>query len=493
MGYEKSLKLMLSQPEGQFVEFKRSVSSSVNREITAFANSGGGRIIVGIDNDGKMVGVSNINSLISRLESIARGCDPSVPLKIRSHTRNGKELLLVDIPDGADKPYSCASGFYLRSGATTQKMTRDEIVEFLYSVGQVRWDEKPCMDFCYPDDFDEAAFKYFLDSAGVSSTGMSIEDILVNMGVAKQHDERLIFTNTGVLFFAREPLRFLRHATVDCVLLAGTDKVDILDRKELKGNLVENVKQAMIFLKMHLPLKYEITGLKRQEILEIPEEVLREAVLNAVMHRDYHFESANIAVEVYRDRVEISDPGGLPPGMKPEDLGKKSVRRNAMIADFFHRIGAVEKIGSGITRMKEIMVSRGLPEPRYEFTSFFTVIFNRRPQIIPQATTERAELETLLIRVYEGVDEGVSEGVPEGVKVRLSREMVKIYEQRSIKRKEMEQLFTISTATAERDIAMLKEAGFLRFVGAPKTGNYVLTDKGKKMVEEVDDGIGEKI
>jgi ATP-dependent DNA helicase RecG len=481
MGFEKRLNMMLSQPEGQFIEFKRSVSNHLNREMVAFANSGGGHIIVGIDNDRKVVGISNINSLISRLESIARGCDPPVPLKITAHTRNGKEILLVEIPDGEDKPYSCASGFYLRSGATTQKMTRDEIVEFLYSVGQVRWDEKPCMDFYYPDDFDEKAFRYFLDSAGVSSTGMSIEDILVNIGVAKQHDERLIFTNTGVLFFAREPIRFLRHATVDCVLLAGTDKVHILDRKELKGNLMENVKQAMIFLKMHLPLKYEITGLKRKEILEIPEEVLREAVLNAVMHRDYHFESANISVEVYRDRVEISDPGGLPPGMKPEDLGKKSVRRNAMIADFFHRIGAVEKIGSGITRMKEMMVSSGLPEPRYEFTSFFTVIFERKPQV----TTERAERETLLRRVYEGVHEGVGEGVHEGVKVRLSREILKIYEQKSIKRKEIEQLFTISTATAERDIAMLKEAGFLRFEGAPRTGNYVLTEKAKKMVEEL--------
>ena len=91
--------------------------------------------------------------------------------------------------------------------------------------------------------------------------------------------------------------------------------------------------------------------------------------------------------------------------------------------------------------------------------------------------------------MYEGVDEGVGEGVPEGVKVRLSREIVKIYEQKSIKRKEIEQLFTISTATAERDIAMLKEVGFLRFVGAPRTGNYVLTEKGKKMVEGVDDGV----
>ena len=90
------------------------------------------------------------------------------------------------------------------------------------------------------------------------------------------------------------------------ILFAGTGKVDIQDRKELTGNLMGNVEQAMIFLKRHLSLRYEITELKRKEKLEIPEVVLREAILNAVIHRDYHFDTAWITVEIYRDRVEIS-------------------------------------------------------------------------------------------------------------------------------------------------------------------------------------------
>ena len=447
----------------------------------AFANSGGGHIIVGVDNNGKIVGISDINNQISRLESIARNCDPPVPLRISSHTRDGKEILVVEVPDGEDKPYSCSLGFYLRSGASTQKMTRNEIVEFLYSVGQVRWDEKACRDFRYPDDFDEDAFRYFLDNAKITSVGMSTEDLLINIGVAEHPGERLIFNNTGVLFFAKEPIRFLRHAIVDCMLLAGTEKVDILDRKELKGNLMENVKQAMIFLKMHLPLRYEIEGLKRKEFLEIPEEALREAILNAVMHRDYHFDTAWITVEIYRDRVEISDPGGLPPGMRPEDLGKKSVHRNKMIADLFHRMGEVEKAGSGINRIRDLLATSGLSDPGFEFTSFFTIIVDRKPQV----TTELADRGVLLRRAYEGVNEGVGEGVNEGVKLRLSKELVKIYVRKAITRRDIEQLFNVSTATAERDIAMLKEADIIKFEGAPKTGKYALTKKGNKMMEEV--------
>ena len=128
--------------------------------------------------------------------------------------------------------------------------------------------------------------------------------------------------------------------------------------------------------------------MKRQEFLEIPEEALREAVLNAVMHRDYHFDTAWITVEIYRNRVEISDPRGLPPGMRPEDLGKKSVHGNKMIADLFHRMGEVEKAGSGINCIRDMMATRGLSEPRFEFTSFFTIIFNRKTQIAPQVTPQ---------------------------------------------------------------------------------------------------------
>jgi ATP-dependent DNA helicase RecG len=141
--------------------------------------------------------------------------------------------------------------------------------------------------------------------------------------------------------------------------------------------------------------------------------------------------------------------------------------------------------GQFIEFMKEMMLSSGLPEPQYEFTSFFTVIFVRRPQVTPQVTpqvvTELTDSEMLLKRAYDGVNEGVNEGV----KLRLSKELIKIHARESITRRDIEKLFNVSTATAERDIAMLKDVNLIRFEGAPKTGKYVLTEKGKKMMEEV--------
>lgn len=194
---------------------------------------------------------------------------------------------------------------------------------------------------------------------------------MINLGVAEHDGKDLVFNNAGVLFFAEEPTKFLRHAVVDCILFKGKEKLDILDRKEFKDPLFINVKKALVFLQQHLSLRYEIEGLRRKEILEIPEEALREAILNAVMHRDYHFDNAWITVEIYKDRLEISDPGGLPPGITLEDLGKKSVPRNKLIADLFHRIGEVERAGTGINRIKKLISDADLPEPTFVTDSFF--------------------------------------------------------------------------------------------------------------------------
>ena len=270
MDSDKKLDFLMSQNEGQFLGFKSSVSTGLDREMVAFANSGGGSILIGVDNNRNVIGVSDASTQISRLESIARNCDPSVIISVDVHGRDNSDIIMVEIPEGADRPYSCSSGFYLRSGASTQKMKRDEIIEFLYSTGQVKYEEKLCTSFRYPRDFDGDTFRQFLVMANISPSELSTEDMLLNLGVAIKKGDELIFNNAGVLFFAREPVRFLRHAVVDCVLFSGADRVDILDRKELKGSLIENVKQALIFLNQHLSVKYKIDGLIRKEILEIP-------------------------------------------------------------------------------------------------------------------------------------------------------------------------------------------------------------------------------
>ncbi|HHD16048.1 MAG TPA: ATP-binding protein, partial [Euryarchaeota archaeon] len=147
----KDRQLILKSPEGQFVEFKQSINSTLAREIVGFANTGGGTIVIGVDDNGIIKGMRNINKDVSKIESIARNCDPPISILINLEQKMGKDLLFIDIPDSPEKPHSCSDGFFLRSGATTQKMTRNEIIHFLHSTNQILWDKKKCFSFKYPE------------------------------------------------------------------------------------------------------------------------------------------------------------------------------------------------------------------------------------------------------------------------------------------------------------------------------------------------------
>ena len=152
-----------------------------------------------------------------------------------------------------------------------------------------------------------------------------------------------------------------------------------MDRKDLDGGLLENLEQAEIFLLKHLPVRYEIKGFDRIEHLEFPLEVLREGLVNALMHRDYAIRGGNIFVEIYPDRVAIVNPGGLPPGLSPADFGTKSVHRNPLIADLFFRARKVERVGTGIRRIHDLLSQAGCAEPEFRFTAFFELILPRLP------------------------------------------------------------------------------------------------------------------
>ena len=135
----------------------------------------------------------------------------------------------------------------------------------------------------------------------------------------------MLFRNAGVLFFARNVRHFFPQAYITCLLAKGKDKVHILDRKDFDGGLVADIENALRFIERNTRTAYRIEGLKRQNIPEYPMKALREAITNAVMHRDWFFDGANVFVEIYTDRIEVVSPGSLPKGLTLADLGRKSV------------------------------------------------------------------------------------------------------------------------------------------------------------------------
>ena len=388
---KNELNLILQEGEGYTIEFKENVNSDLPKEMVAFANSSGGRIFVGITDASEIKGVISSNTLVSQIQDFANSCDPQVPVKIEHY----ENLMIIHVREGLNKPYRCAKGFYIRTGANSQKMTTREITEFIQAEGKVRFDEIIRDDVAYENYFVPEIFHRFLELARITRT-MNDNAILQNLGVLVHRNQKLYFNNAGLLAFSEQLSPHLYFANITCALYKGTEKVTVLDKKDYAGDLISNIEDAILFLKKHLNLRYEITSLRRKEILEIPEIALREAVVNAVCHRDYFEKGANIMVEVFDDRVQITNPGGLPKGLTPEKFGTLSVCRNPLIASLLQRANYIEKMGTGIYRIRKALAKAGNPEPVFDCDAFFTVIFKRIPQkmVDGKTTTQETTLET---------------------------------------------------------------------------------------------------
>jgi ATP-dependent DNA helicase RecG len=368
-----NLSAILSEGESYTVEFKENPAKELASEVCAFANASGGKVYIGIHDKGYVVGADTSNSARSRIQDTLNKIEPRLDVKIDVQD----DIIVITVPEGTHKPYSCPAGFYLRSGPNSQKLDRDSIVEFFQSEGRVRYDEIVRTDLPIEERFNEVAYKRYVKTAKVSDV-LDRESILKNLNCAGVAGEKLCFTNAGALFFRMndEDVIF-RHAGIVCALYKGTDKANILDAKEMNGDIVSNVDDAIVFLKKHLRVSYKIERLRRENILELPEDALREAVVNAVCHRDYFEKGARVMVEVFDDRVDIASPGSVCKGITPENFGTVSITRNPIIASMFFRIDYIEQMGTGIGRMRNAAREANVAEPKFEFTGFFKVTFKR--------------------------------------------------------------------------------------------------------------------
>jgi ATP-dependent DNA helicase RecG len=397
------LEILLQEGEGTTLEFKEGLSSSFARELVALANTLGGKILLEVRDDGTVAGIRDSNELRARIQDIARNCDPPIQVIVEPVGA----VVVVTVRESGAKPVQCSDGFFWRQGATTQKLSRDEVRDFFRTEGSIRFDRSLCPRFRYPQDFDREKYSAWLRLSGISGRPRT-EDVLVNIEAAERSGGRLIFRNAGVLFFARDVRHFFNQAYVTCLLAKGTDKVHVLDRKDFADGVVADIEESLRFIERNTRTAYRIERLQRDEIPEYPVAALREAITNAVMHRDWFNEGANVFVEIYADRIEVSSPGGLPKGMRPADLGHKSVRRNSLIADLLHRISFIEKAGTGINRMRDAAREQGCPEPAFTENGFFTAVFFPNPEVKAQVTAPPEEVtpevtgEVALLKVLKG-------------------------------------------------------------------------------------------
>ncbi|MBA3063813.1 hypothetical protein FP803_00045, partial [Candidatus Woesearchaeota archaeon] len=304
---KKELEFILQQGEGQYIEFKESFDKSLAKEIVAFANAIGGRIFLGVDDKNRISGCKLTNKLKSRIINMAHNCDPKIEVSVSSFDN----IVIIEVKESDNKLHKCSFGFYMREGSNSQKMTRDEIMDFAVGERKIKFDDQINANFKFPQDFDEKKFLEFLKRSNISKV-IPIKKILINLSLGIIVKRKFRLNNAGILLFAEEPERFFRQNFVTCVLYKGRERVNIIDRNDFKNDLLNNYENTFAFLKQHLRLEYEIKGYgPRKEIPEIPYEALREALINALIHRDYFEDRFGIFVEIFDDRVEITNKGKL--------------------------------------------------------------------------------------------------------------------------------------------------------------------------------------
>ena len=273
---KKELLELVKTGEGYTLEFKEDYSSSIDKEICAFANGNGGKILLGVNDNNVIIGFTSSNRLASQIQTIARNMEPSLTVDFEIVENVG----IINVPEGKDKPYSIGGKHYLRQGSNSQRLNRDELIEFLQNCNRVSFEKQINFDFDFKKDFDKSKFESFIGKAGISDS-LPKKHILKNLNLLTDNKPN----NACVLLFPHRVTKFFLSADISCVLYKGNNKAEMLDKKVFDADFISNYENALIFILRNIKNKAEIIDLIRVETPEIPKDALREVILNAMIHK----------------------------------------------------------------------------------------------------------------------------------------------------------------------------------------------------------------
>ncbi len=366
--------------ESQQREFKRLIDNpeSVAGEIVAFANSEGGRLYIGVDDDGTIAGCPDPAQVIQTLTNICRDrCRPPITAGLEQVSVGNQVLVVLEVLPALnrEKPYSTQGGrFYLRLGTDKKDATGRELVRIAQSAGVLHYDESLVRGAALStlseqafDDYYERQFGSPL-ADGLRQAGLSWAQLLRNMRLLDDLNGVPTLTVAAVLVFGADPQLFLPQSRLSAVAFAGPDEdSDILDRKEITGRLPQIIEDSRVFLRRNVRVAAQELGFERREQPQYDLNALGEAVVNAIAHRDYSLSGSQIRLFVFSDRLEVRSPGCLPNSVSLDNI-KLGVHaeRNRRVATLLTHLGYMSAIGTGVPRLI-IRLSRQLSsrEPEY--------------------------------------------------------------------------------------------------------------------------------
>lgn len=356
--------------ESDILEFKQELpqkDSKLLKTVVAFANGyQGGRILFGVQDDGQINGV-DIESIAALKDNlinmISEACVPQIYVTLSVTSVEDKMILVAEIPHGHNTPYylkkeGLQNGTYVRIGATTRRAEQEKLEELILEGNNRSYDSVVDREAKPANTEDIQALSQLIHSYLGDGKKPVTAEHMVGWRLLQRKGEQLMPT-VAFRLLTRNDIYFAR---VQCGAFAGTTTDVFLDKKELCESVCEQLEQAQNFILRHINTGAVIDNLHRTNVYEIPIPAIREALSNAILHRNY-LTHANIRVAVFEDRVEIFSPGALYGITRQEMMSGCSSLRNPILADVFHKMNIVEKWGSGIRRMCHACDEAGIPRP----------------------------------------------------------------------------------------------------------------------------------
>lgn len=455
---EKELLKMIEKGESEGVELKKSTAQleKALKAICGFLNHKGGTVYFGIDENKKIIGqeVSD-QTLRSVSQKIRQRIKPEVSPEIKALEIKGKKIIEVKIKEGNNKPYYLDGIAYKRTGTENPAISPDELERLILGKRKRYWDSEICEN-AKLEDIDGEKVKWYVEKRKKirrMPEELDVKTLLLNIGGATEIDSKTKPTNAGILFFGKTPQRYI-PARIICAKFKGMElSRTTTDNADCTGTLWEMLEQAEDFVRKNIRLFGFRTefAFRRIDKLEYPIDGIREAIINAIIHRDY-YEHSDVRLFIFDDRIEIINSGSFPEGVTPEKPTHKA--RNPILCQLMRDIGFIEKYGSGIYFMKNLCKEWGIMEPQYEITNIETkIVFKSGGESILISEIEKLGIE---------------------LNSRQKGALEHFFPKTYLTRSDYMQLNKISHKTAHKELTDLVKKGLLTREGKGRSVRYLI-------------------
>ncbi|MDR1593390.1 MAG: putative DNA binding domain-containing protein [Prevotellaceae bacterium] len=443
--------------ESQHIEFKEKWRDEFLKTLSAFANTAGGRMYIGIRDDGSVCGINNTTKL---LEDLPNKITNILGIQANVYERKKDNLKYIEIKiNKSSYSVSYSGGFYIRSGSVTRELTGNALQHFLLTSNNMTWDEMTVPDASW-DEIDEETVRLFIDKAAQTNRlppnikEYNTKDLFERLGLSKKG----LLTRAALLLFSKIPTHYFLLAVCKIGRFLGNSHTDLKMDDLVECPLFQMPDRIMETLESkYMQTEFTYKGLQRIPVWEYPEAALREAIMNAIIHRDYG-SNTFFVIKVFDDNMEIWNEGELMEPLDIKSLKKQHLSRlrNKLIANIFYRSGYVESWGRGTLKMLEDARAGEYKEPEFEnFEGGILVRFERK--LLKKETFE------------------TKQSISDIYKIKYADDILKmIKENPMITNKEMSQKLSMSDRNVRRILIELVEAKIIDRIGSKRAGTWVI-------------------